>query len=206
MKFISLKSLFALTLLGLTALVATSCGNDVPPGAVAKVGDAEITQDEFDQWLETAVKGQAQGGTATVPDPPNFPKCVAAKKKAPVPQGQAKPTDAELKKQCKQEYDQLKSEVMQFLIQAEWVQQEAEERDIEVSDKSVAKSFEDQKKQAFPTDKAYEEFLKTSGMTEEDILFRVRLDQLQQKLTQKVTEEAKKVSNPERSTGGGGSS
>ena len=195
MKFISLKSLFALTLLGLTALVATSCGNDVPPGAVAKVGDSEITQDEFDQWLETAVKGQAQGGTTTVPDPPSFPKCVAAKKKAPVPQGQAKPTDAELKKQCKQEYDQLKSEVMQFLIQAEWVQQEAEERDIDVSDKAVAKSFEDQKKQAFPTDKAYQEFLKTSGMTEEDILFRVRLDQLQQKLTQKVTEDAKKVSD-----------
>ena len=32
-------------------------------------------------------------------------------------------------------------------------------------------------------------------MTEEDILFRVRLDQLQQKLTQKVTEDAKKVSD-----------
>ena len=72
MKSISLKSLFALTLLGLTALVASSCGNDVPPGAVAKVGDSEITQDEFDQWLETAVKGQAQGGTAAVPDPPEL--------------------------------------------------------------------------------------------------------------------------------------
>ena len=32
-------------------------------------------------------------------------------------------------------------------------------------------------------------------MTEEDILFRVKLDQLQQKLTQKVTEDAKKVSD-----------
>ena len=84
---------------------------------------------------------------------------------------------------------------MQFLIQAEWVQQEADEQGIEVSDKAVQKSFEDQKKQAFPTDKAYQEFLKTSGMTEEDILFRVKLDQLQQKLTQKVTEDAKKVSD-----------
>ena len=32
-------------------------------------------------------------------------------------------------------------------------------------------------------------------MTEEDILFRVKLDQLQQKLTQKVTKDAKKVSD-----------
>ena len=65
---------------------------------------------------------------------------------------------------------------MQFLIQAEWVQQEAEERDIEVTDEEVKKPFEDQKKQAFPNDKDYQQFLKTSGMTEEDILFRVKLD------------------------------
>jgi foldase protein PrsA len=82
---------------------------------------------------------------------------------------------------------------MQFLIQSEWVQQEAEKRDIEVSDKAVKKEFEDQKKNAFPTDKAYKQFLKTSGMTEEDILFRVKLSELQEKLTTEITEDAKKV-------------
>src|ERR671915_409342 len=132
---------------------------------------------------------------AVVPDPPQFTKCVAAKKDAPVPKGQEKPTDAALKKQCEQEYDTLKREVMLFLIQAEWVEQEAEEQGVEVSDASVKKSFEDQKKQAFPTDKAYNEFIKTSGMTEEDILFRVKLNELQQKLTQKVTEDATKVTD-----------
>jgi foldase protein PrsA len=100
-----------------------------------------------------------------------------------------------LKKQCKTEYDALKREVMQFLIQAEWVQQEAADQDIKVTDAQIKKSFEDQKKQAFPNDKQYNQFLASSGMTEEDILFRVRLDQLQQKLTQKVTEDAKKVSD-----------
>ena len=62
-------------------------------------------------------------------------------------------TDA-LKKQCKSEYDALKREVMQFLIQAEWVQQEAADQDIKVTDAQIKKSFEDQKKQAFPNDKA----------------------------------------------------
>ncbi len=195
MTHASIKSLFAVALVGLGALVLAACGNEVPPGAVAKVGDSEITQEEFDKWLTTAFKGQAQGGTAPVPDPPDYKKCVAAKKKVPAAEGQAKQSDAQLKKQCEQEHEQIKREVMQFLIQAEWVQQEAEERDIDVSDKAVAKSFEDQKKQAFPTDKAYAAFLKSSGMTEEDILFRVKLDQLQQKLTQKVTEESKKVSD-----------
>ena len=189
-----LKFTLGLAAIGLSALAISACGNDVPSGAVATVGDETITQDEFDQWLSTAARGQAQGGAAAVPDPPDFEKCVAAKKKQPIPKGQERPSDATLKKQCQTEYDTLKTEVMQFLIQAEWVQQEADEQDVKVSDKEIKQSFEDQKKQAFPTDKAYQEFLKTSGMSEEDILFRVKLDQLQQKLTAKVTQDAKKVS------------
>jgi foldase protein PrsA len=190
---LTLKILIPLALTGVSAAALTACGNDVPPNAVAKVGDETITQDEFDKWVKTAVKSQAQGGPAVVPDPPDFEKCVAAKKKAPAPEGQAKQSDSALKKQCKTEWDTLKTEVMQFLIQSEWVQQEAEKRDIEVSDKAVEKEFEDQKKNAFPTDKAYKQFLKTSGMTEEDILFRVKLSELQEKLTTEITEDAKKV-------------
>ena len=135
MRHVPIKnSLLALALLGVSALVLAACGNDVPTGAVAKVGDETIEQAEFDKWLTTAAKGQAQGGTAVIPDPPDFTKCVAAKKKTPVPEGQKKPTDAALKKQCETEYDTLKREVMQFLIQAAWVQQEAEAQDIKVSD------------------------------------------------------------------------
>jgi foldase protein PrsA len=188
------KFTLGLAVIGLSALAFSACGNDVPSGAVAKVGDETITQDEFDKWLKTAAQGQAQGGTAAVPDPPSFEKCVAAKKKLPTPKGQQKPSDATLKKQCETEFDTLKTEVMQFLIQAAWVEQEAADQDVKVSDKEIKQSFEDQKKQAFPTDKAYKDFLKTSGMTEEDILFRVKLDQLQQKLTEKITQSSKKVS------------
>ncbi len=189
------KLLLPLAALAIGVAAFTGCGNDVPAGAVAKVGDATITQDEFDKWLATAAKGNAQGATAAVPDPPDYEKCVAAKAKTPVPKGQKKPSEDALKKQCKTEYDALKKEVMQFLIQAEWVQQEAADQDIKVTDAQIKKSFEDQKKQAFPNDKQYKQFLASSGMTEDDILFRVKLDQLQQKLTQKVTEDAKKVSD-----------
>jgi foldase protein PrsA len=189
------KLLLPLAALALGVAVLAGCGNDVPAGAVAKVGDATITQDEFDKWLGIAAKGQAQGGAAAVPEPPDFAKCVAAKGKTPVPKGQQKPSDAALKKQCKSEYDAIKKEVMQFLIQAEWVQQEAADQNVKVSEASLQKSLEDQKKQAFPNDKQYKEFLASSGMTEEDVLFRVKLNELQQKLTQKVTEDAKKVSD-----------
>src|SRR5918995_4807776 len=189
------KSILALAAASLGVAAFAGCGNAVPAGAVAKVGDATITQDEFDKWLNTAAKGNAQGGTAVVPDPPEFKKCIAAKAKTPVPKDQKQPSDEDLKKQCKSDYDQLKREVMQFLIQAEWVQQEAAEQDIKVTDAQIKKSFEDQKKQAFPDDKQYKEFLASSGMTEEDILFRVKLDQLQQKLTAKITQDAKKITD-----------
>jgi foldase protein PrsA len=196
MNYASIKSLLSAAFLTVGAAAVIGCGSEsVPSGSVAKVGDEEISQDEFDKWIKTAVSGQAQGAATVVPDPPEFTKCVAAKKDAPLPKGQKPQADAALKKQCQQEYDTLKREVMLFLIQAEWVEQEAAEQGVEVSDASVKKSFEDQKKQAFPTDKAYNDFIKSSGMTEEDILFRVKLNELQQKLTQKVTEDATKVSD-----------
>ena len=196
MRHASIKIFCTLAVTGLGAAVVAGCGNDVPPNAVATVGDSVITQDEFDKWLKTASAGQtAPGGTSVAPDPPDFEKCVAAKKKQPVPKGQEQPSNSQLKKQCEQEFDQLKTEVMQFLIQAEWVQQEADAQGVKVTDQQIKRSFEDQKKQAFPNDKAYQQFLEQSGMTEADILFRVRLDQLQQKLTQKVTNDAKKVTD-----------
>jgi foldase protein PrsA len=191
---ITLKLLLPVALFGAAAAVV-ACGNDVPPNAVAKVGDETITQDEFNKWVEIASKSAAQGGAASVPDPPDFQKCVAAKKKAPAQAGQSKQSDADLKKQCKTEFDTLKGQVMQFLIQAEWVLQEAEKRDIKVSDKAIRKTLDDQKKQTFPTEKAYQNYLKTSGMTESDVLFRVKLNELQTKLTQNVTEDAAKVSD-----------
>jgi len=185
----------AAALLGLVVL--SGCGNDVPAGAVAKVGDSAITQDEFDKWMGIAVKGQSQspGGASAVPKPPDYEACVTAKKKTPVPKGQQEPSDDALKKQCKSEYDTLKREVMQFLIQGEWVQQEAEKRGVKLKDAELQKALEDQKKQVFPNDKQYQQFLKTSGMTEKDVLFRVKLNELQQRLTQKVTQDAKNVSD-----------
>ena len=109
------------------------------PSAVAKVGDA----DDHPGRVRPVARDRGQGpGRRAARRPcrtrPTSRSASRPRRRRPCPKGQAKPTDAELKKQCKQEFDPLKSEVMQFLIQAEWVQQEAEERDIEVSDKAVA--------------------------------------------------------------------
>jgi foldase protein PrsA len=187
--------LFALLIV---AAVVAGCGNEVPSNGVAKVGDTVITKKDFDHWLNAAAKGQqAPGASATtaVPKPPDFTECVNAKTSAKPAKGQKKPSAADAKKQCKQEYDALKQQVVQFLVSAEWIQQEADKRDLKVSDAEVRKQFEDQKKQSFPDDKAYQEFLKSSGMTEEDLLFRVRLDVISNKVREDIVKGKGKVTD-----------
>jgi foldase protein PrsA len=197
MKF-ARNQLACAVMLALGSALVAGCGSDVPAGSVAKVGDATIEKAEFDKWMKSATSGSAAAGQAGAPDPPNFTKCIAAKEKQPLPKGTTQPSRASLKKQCKDQYDQLKGDVMQFLIQAEWVKQEADKQGVKVSDQEVRNRLDEEKQRAFPGkqgEKRYQEFLKTSGMSEADILYRFRLETLQQKLTQKVTEKQSKVSD-----------
>src|SRR5919205_1195597 len=110
--------------------------------------------------MNAAARGApGPGSTIAGPDPPNFTKCVAKQAKQPVPKGAKNPTTAQLKTQCKQQYDALKQQVMQFLVSAEWIQQEAENQGMKVSDKEVQKQFQDQKKQSFQKEEDYKKFL-----------------------------------------------
>ncbi len=198
LKFV--KYSMALGAFFVVAAVFAACGDSVPGDSVARVGDNTIKTDTFNHWLRVAaLSSQAPGSTAkpTVPDPPNFTKCVAAKTKtAPAPaKGQPKTTPAQFKAQCKQEYDGLRDQVLQFLIQAQWIQGEAKDQGVKVTDKELKKSFDQQKKQSFPTEKEYAAFLKSSGMTQEDIDLRVKLDLLSNKIRTKVTKEKKKITN-----------
>ena len=175
----------------LLTLVVAACGNDVPPNSVAQVGDDPITKADFDHWTGTVAKSQAQqqpGVPVATPDPPTFQKCIAAKGSQPAPPGAPKPNPAQLRTQCQRDYDQLKRQVLQFLINARWIQDEADEREVDVPDEVVRKNFEDQKRQAFPDDRMYRQFLAQSGQTEEDILFRLKLDLLVNEVQKKIVE------------------
>ena len=84
---------------------------------------------------------------------------------------------------------------MQLLVSFQWIEGEAKAQGIKVSDKEVKASFDKQKKQAFPKAADFEKFLKDSGQTEADILKRVRLDTLSNKIRDKVTKGKDKVSD-----------
>jgi len=187
--------LSACALIGVSATVA-ACGG-VPGNAVATVDGESIDKADFTHWMNIAAKTSGQPGAA-VPDPQaGYKGCVAAKRKAtPAPaKGQPKVTDAQLKTQCEQEYKTLRDQVIQLLIQFKWIQGQADSMGIKVSDADVKKSFDQQKKQSFPKDADYQKFLKTSGQSQDDLLRRVKLDLLSNKIRDKVVKGKDQVSD-----------
>src|SRR4051812_40550667 len=71
-------------------------GDDgLPSDAVVKIGSGTIKKTAFNQWMSATAKARAQqaGGTGAVvvPDPPNFTRCVAQKKKMAVKPAAGKP-------------------------------------------------------------------------------------------------------------------
>jgi foldase protein PrsA len=183
-------------------LSLSACGDSGLPGnAVVDIGGDTIKTSAFDHWFKVAATTQAQQsgatGAVTIPDPPNFTKCIAAKKKAATKpaKGQPNPTDATYKKQCQQEYGSLRDSVMQFLITSAWIEGESHDRGVKVSDTDVKKDFDKQRQQSFPKDKDYLAFLKSSGYVQEDLLYRIKIQDLTNKLRTKVLEGTDKVSN-----------
>ncbi len=171
------------------------CGG-VPGNGVATVDGTTIEKSDFDQWMNTVAKSSGQAG-ATVPDAPNYTKCVQQKQKTqPKPaKGQPKVTAAQLKDQCKQQYETLRDQTMTVLLQLQWIEGEAEQQGVKVTDAEVRKSFDAEKKQSFPKDADYQKYLKDSGLTEQDILdqFRVRL--LSDKIRDKIVKGKDKVTD-----------
>lgn len=151
----------------LLAAVLSSFGG-VASDDVAKVGDAgSISKSEFNRWF-VIVASQPQPGQKTKPAPP---------------------------KPGTKEYDAVKQQVMTFLLSAKWIEGEAAERGITVTDEEVDRQFKQTKDQSFPNEKAYQRFLKSSGQAETDLKFRVRLDALSNKIREQVTADAASVSD-----------
>lgn len=195
------RSIAALGAVFFAAAGLGACGSSSIPGnAVVQVGDQPITNATFSHWLGVAAASSAQTtGSKTppkpsVPDPPSYTNCIAhLTATAPKPaKGQPKPTAAQFKTQCEQEYTALKQEVLGFLISSDWVLGEASDQGVKVSDAEVQKKFGELKKQQFPKEADFQKFLVSTGQTVSDLLLRVKLNLLSQKIQQKITKNGGK--------------
>jgi foldase protein PrsA len=180
----------------LFALVGLSACGGIPGNAVVSVDGNSITKDTFNHWMSVAAASSATapGAKPAIPVPPKYTACIAAAKAAAKPaKGQAPPTEAALKTQCAQQYKSLQQEVLGFLISSNWVIGEAKSLGVKISDKEVKKQFEKIKSQQFPKAAEFEKFLKTSGQSVSDLLLRVKLNLLSQKIQQKIVKQKSKV-------------
>jgi foldase protein PrsA len=173
------------------AVAVAGCGSssssDVPSDSVAVVAGNPISTKAFKHWMYVAAEGQAAqspGQPVIVPsDPPNFAKCIAQVRQQ-IP-SLKKTADKTLKADCSQLFTSLSGQVMDFLIKAYWYQADAHRLGIKITDAQVQQALTTAKKAQFSTDAQYQQFLKQSGQTTDDIMFRVRVNQIFEKLTKR---------------------
>jgi len=192
------RALLPACAVALTVLVLSACGNAIPGNAVAVVEDeGPITKQRFDKWARIAAaslrppasEGQPQP-PVVVPTPPDFTDCVRQlRAQTPTPQGQRPTPDDQLRQQCRQQYETLRDEVMEFLLSAQWIEGEAQEQGVEVSQREIDQQFAQERDASFQAEKDYRQFLRDFGYSEEDLKFRVRLTILQQKIIEKLTKD-----------------
>jgi len=189
----TVRSLPALGAMLLCGALLAACGDSVPSGSIAKVADVTISKASFNHWLVVAQKSQiaatAPGSVAPPLDSPNFTACVAFHQKndpAP-PKGTPNPTPASLKTTCQQAYTSALQQAAPFLITADWLQGEAADQNITLSAADVQKMLKTIEDQMFKTPAALQAFLTESGETSADLLYRVRIETLRNKLQTKIT-------------------
>jgi foldase protein PrsA len=153
---------FGVLLVGLFVGFAVAQGigaPSVPSGDVALVEGVpeEIGAIGQDEFDRELLQQAAQGG----------------EKKAP------KPGD--------DKYEELEEAAMGELLNRVWLQGEAEELDIEVTEKQIDTELEQIKGQNFKTDAEYEKFLESSHFSEEDVLERVELQLLSTQIQEQMS-------------------
>jgi hypothetical protein len=82
----------------------------------------------------------------------------------------------------------LRDQVMPFLISNRWIEGEALLRHVFVSRAAVARTFRRTRDAAFRSHRAFGRFLRRSGMTIYDLLYRIRIDTLSNRLRASVTQ------------------
>jgi foldase protein PrsA len=193
------KTLRSLSALGavLFALVGISACGGIPGDAVVQVGGTPITKTAFGHWMGVAASSSASGTAEkpAVPEPPNYTTCIAhLVKTTPKPaKGQKAPTTAQLKSECETQYKSLQSEVLGFLISSQWVIGEASALGVKLSDAEVKKEFTKIKAAQFPKASEFEKFLASSGQSVSDLLLRVKLNMLSQKIQKKIIKQKSTV-------------
>jgi hypothetical protein len=100
---------------------------------------------------------------------------IAEKDAEPLPKGSRRPSAGE-----------MRNEVLDYLISSYWVIEEAARLNVHVSEVEAKRSFDRIRAQQFPKRREFTAFLRQSGQTVADLLFRVKLNLLSTRIQRRV--------------------
>jgi foldase protein PrsA len=168
LALIGFGALFVLLFVGFAVAQGISSPS-VPSGDVATVQDVpeEISDISQEDFDRAIAQQAAQGKLKKTPEP-------GSKK-----------------------FEELKEAALGELLDQVWIQGQADELGVKVTDKQVEDELAQIKKQSFPGKGAYEKFLKESKFTDEDVIARVELQVLSTAIQEQVNSEAPAPSQSE---------
>lgn len=142
--------------MGAVLLCVPAAAQESPPSPdpVAQVGAVAISKADYEHWFAQAVHSHFGRPMELVG--PRYDRCVAAKRRKRVTEKWRWLGERELRERCVRDHRALHGQVVQFLVQAQWVEQEAARRGVRVGERRVDRMFERQRRLAFPEEGGYE--------------------------------------------------
>jgi foldase protein PrsA len=192
---INKKKISALGAFFVIAAAVAGCGSSssssIPGNSVASMAGNPITAQAYKHWMYIAAKDEAaeEPGEPVIvaSDPPEFTSCIAQVREQ-IPDLK-KDSATTLRNDCKQVFTQFNSEVMSFLIEGYWYQAQAHKVGINYTAAQEAKDFAKAVKTDFPTSAELKTYLTSSGETEADLKFQVRVNAVYTKLIARVSKK-----------------
>lgn len=185
-----------------------ACGGDddkISSDSVANVDGTQISKAEYDQNLkfQTVLASQqfTNGELFKAKDPKlvsfaaPYTECITLVKKQ-VPKGQ-KVTDSQLKEYCESIEKQLKDGAIGQLLTSKFLNGEAEEDKIEISDAEITKALPAKYTQTIGGKENLAKFTKLTGLDEAAFRDQVKTELIGQKIQGKITKDAGKVTDAE---------
>jgi hypothetical protein len=171
-----------------------------PPGPVlARIGGYHITRGLLAQWMAETVASDFYTVTShTVPlglvaEPANYPECVTELHKlTPIPgkgPTQPQPTPAQLLTKCKELYETVKHQAMEYLVSTYWSKNYDAAHGITITPAEARQGFNHIKTEQYPQPAALQELLNKNRRTTQQEEFIVENELLNQKVINKLTHE-----------------
>jgi foldase protein PrsA len=146
-----------------------------PSTVVATVGSTQITKATLEHWVVL------RNPEKEVPDPPTYSKCIASLGS----ESHAQSTTLR-KSRCEQRFQELMQPALSTVIHSDWLIGEAAEEGLRANEAAVKREFDESKRHSFPTQAEFDEYLARTKQTAADVIFSLKVNQLSQKIFERL--------------------